>query len=241
MKKIFLLLLVVSLSSCGKLFFATYNKTDPFKNKAVWAKEDKEIIHIPMIHIAKQEFYDKVKTFVAQKRKEGFIVYYEGVTAGTENKKELDTLLLKFRKILGFNLKGAYNNAENKSTPKFFKKYTAQRLSNTGVDTLVDVRTDMTIKQLVEKLETQIKAKILLDSCDYSTPLNDKYKCKNYRKKYYFSVVRSYRDAHLKEKLLKAPHSKIILLYGENHKWFLYPDLYKAGFKLKEGKWYFGK
>ena len=62
MKKIALFSLVVSMLlsiiSCTRVAVALTNKKDPLKKKTVWVKGDKEIIFIPMIHIAKAEYYE---------------------------------------------------------------------------------------------------------------------------------------------------------------------------------------
>lgn len=65
MKKIIsILLLSLLITSCGHTMFLFYEKKDPHKKRTTWAKDDREIIHIPMIHLAKQEYYDKVKTLL---------------------------------------------------------------------------------------------------------------------------------------------------------------------------------
>ena len=49
-----ILLIAFSVSSCTRAFITFYNKKDPMKKKSVWVKEEREIIHIPMIHVARQ-------------------------------------------------------------------------------------------------------------------------------------------------------------------------------------------
>lgn len=239
MKKIIpILLLSLLITSCGRTMFLFYEKKDPHKKRTTWAKDDREIIHIPMIHLVKQEYYDKVKNFVEEKRKQGYSIYYEGISNGTTNKEELDTLKLKLRKIFGFHL-SSYSDKTNESLPRFFKKYVGQTKQNTGIDSLTDINADMSMKQLIEKLETErIKGKLILDDCDFNTPLKAKYKCENYRKYYNYAISRAFRDDYLSDLLINSPHKKIVLLYGMNHRWSLYPALHKAGFRLKEGKWF---
>lgn len=55
-----------------------------------------------MAHIASQGFYDGVKEDIANARKEGYVLFYEGVRPGTpENAKKFDALMgFKFDKKL---------------------------------------------------------------------------------------------------------------------------------------------
>ena len=112
---------LLSAVSCTRIAVALTNKKDPFKEKTVWVKGDKEIVFIPMIHVAKVGYYEKVKDFLSQKRNEGYVVYYEGVEIGASTPEEKDTLTLKMRKIIGSHLCGGYTNKENKSTPQYLK------------------------------------------------------------------------------------------------------------------------
>ena len=241
MKKIALFSLVVSMLlsiiSCTRIAVALTNKKDPFKEKTVWVKGDKEIVFIPMIHVAKAGYYEKVKDFLSQKRNEGYVVYYEGLVTGAATPEERDTLTLKMRKIIGYHLCGAYTKKENKSTPQYLKKYLGQNMTNTGIDTLRDVRADMTVKELIAKIEAKREKKLELEPCDFETPLNAPYKCNNY-KEYYYWFARRYRDDYLSNLLINTLDKKIVVIYGGDHKWGVYPSLMDGDFHLTEGKWY---
>jgi len=157
----------------------------------------------------------------------------DGVVTGGETKQEQDTIMMKVRKILCINISGGYDDEKNKSTPKFYKKFVAQTKENTGIIE-GDTRADTNFKDLIHLIETEEKVKIALDSCDYATPMNAKYTCANY-KQYKYLLTRYYRDEYLFDFIKKSTDKKIILLYGEAHKWNLYPLLRKDGFILKEG------
>ena len=240
MKKTVLFLSVafvlLSAVSCTRVVVALYNKKDSLKKKTVWVKGDKEIVFIPMIHVAKTGYYEQVKDFLSQKRNEGYIVYYEGLENGGETPQQRDTLTLKERKILGFYLSKTYTDKENESLPNYLKKYVGQNGENTGIDTLRDVRADLTSKEIIAKIE-RIVGKIELEPCDFETPLNAPYKCTNYKKRLRYPYVRSYRDEHLKRLLLNSSDKKIVVLYGQAHTWSIYPALEREGFCLVQGKW----
>ena len=239
MKKtaLFLLAAFVLLSavSCSRVGVALYNKKDSLKKKTVWVKGDKEIVFIPMIHVAKAGYYEQVKDFLSQKRNEGYVVYYEGLKNGGETPQQRDTLTLKERKILGFYLSKTYTDKENESLPNYLKKYVGQNSENTGIDTLRDVRADLTSKEIIAKIE-RIVGKIELEPCDFETPLNAPYKCTQ-RKDLGFTFIRTLRDDYLKQLLLNSPDKKIVVLYGQAHTWAVYPALEREGFCLVQGKW----
>ena len=240
MKKtaLFLLAAFVLLSavSCSRVGVALYNKKDSLKKKTVWVKGDKEIVFIPMIHVAKAGYYEQVKDFLSQKRNEGYVVYYEGLKNGGETPQQRDTLTLKERKILGFYLSKTYTDKENESLPNYLKKYVGQNDENIGIDTLRDVRADLTSKEIIAKIE-RIVGKIELEPCDFETPLNAPYKCTNYKKRLRYPYVRGYRDEYLKRLLLNSSDKKIVVLYGQAHTWSIYPALEREGFCLVQGKW----
>jgi len=240
MKKTVLFLSVafvlLSAVSCTRVVVALYNKKDSLKKKTVWVKGDKEIVFIPMIHVAKTGYYEQVKDFLSQKRNEGYIVYYEGLENGGETPQQRDTLTLKERKILGFYLSKTYTDKENESLPNYLKKYVGQNGENTGIDTLRDVRADLTSKEIIAKIE-RIVGKIELEPCDFETPLNAPYKCTNYKRRLRYPYVRSYRDEYLKRLLLNSSDKKIVVLYGQAHTWSIYPALEREGFCLVQGKW----
>ena len=239
MKKTVLFLSVafvlLSVVSCSRVGVALYNKKDSLKKKTVWVKGDKEIVFIPMIHVAKAGYYEQVKDFLFQKRNEGYIIYYEGVANGGVTPQQRDTLYLKARKIMGFYIFQDYTEKENKSIPKYLKKYIGQNYKNTGIDTLRDVCADMTYKDMIAKIETE-RGKIELEPCDFETPLNAPYKCTQ-RKDLGFTFIRTLRDDYLKQLLLNSPDKKIVVLYGQAHTWAVYPALEREGFCLVQGKW----
>ena len=114
---------LLSAVSCSRVGVALYNKKDSLKKKTVWVKGDKEIVFIPMIHVAKAGYYEQVKDFLSQKRNEGYVVYYEGLVTGAATPEEKDTLTLKMRKIIGYHLCGAYTKKENNGVLYFSRLY----------------------------------------------------------------------------------------------------------------------
>lgn len=237
MKKIILLFFAFTLTSCACTMFRVFNYQKSIsKYKKVLVKDNREIIYLANAHLGSEKYFEEIKDFINQKRKEGYIIYYEGLTReDIENQPLQDTLNMKFRKLLGYNLKGGYADEENKSLPKCFKKYVGQTKTNTGINEVTDINVDLSLNRLLDLYEAKY-GKIKLDEYDFSTPLNETYKCDHLNAEYVIS--HEFRDEYLTDKLLNSKDEKIVLLYGKAH-WLLaiYPVLvHKNGYKLVEGK-----
>lgn len=229
----------LALSSCRAILFELLIKDkSAIKKIRILEKGDKEIIYVPMVHKGSESYYKEINEFLKQKRLEGYSVYYEGVkydhhSLSLEEKYFLD---LKLRRLLGFHLT-ALDNSQNQSLPDYVNnsRYTYQSNENLGIDTLVDINADLTRQELVFLYESEFGV-IHLDTCDYNTPLLEKYNCSNGDA--YYKVVYTYRDNALIEKLLENKHDRIVLVFGKSH-WIksIYPELVnKSGFELVYGK-----
>ena len=150
---------------------------DTFYNEEL----NKTVVLFPMVHVSKPEFFEDVKTKLDSLRNNDFIVYYEGVgvvDSTKYSKEKYDTLILKTRKLFGFNFQSkTYSNKENESLPKaiYNDKYVAQSKGNIGIQE-EDVNADVSVVEMIEVYE-QKYGKIELEDCDFTTPLNSKYEC----------------------------------------------------------------
>lgn len=245
MKKRFLLILGLSflLSSCQcTLVRLLFVKKSAVKHKRVLVKGDQEFIFIPMVHLGKQQYYDEVKEYITKKRSEGYKIYYEGVGISRDSisDEKKDTLERKQRKILGFHLT-VYNDKDNQSLPRCVKKYVGQTLTNTGIIPEIDTNADLSTEELIERFETKY-GKILLNECDFTTPLKAPYECNKEMSRREFSNINfTYthllRDSHLAELLKTTKDKKVVIVFGKKH-WIMggYPTLRDEGFELIEGK-----
>lgn len=227
-----LLFLVVLTTSCQQLLFRALFYQSYVERRFVMQKEGKEIIYIPMVHLGSEAFYAEVKTFVTQKREEGYAIYHEGVTLPEGiSQEEIDLLDRKQRRIIGYHLT-PYNDANNQTLPRWVKKYTAQSNDNTGI-LPTDKVADLDQKSLIQQFEAQYGTIILTD-CDLNTPLNAQYQCskEHPQSRYYTHTLRDY---HLLKNLINAPENKIVLLYGSLHQQYLGENLEKNGYRLTFG------
>lgn len=207
-------------------------------------KGEKTVIYIPTIHVEKPQYYEAIKKYVDSVRGEGYVIFYEGIGIEKGTSDEDRTILnLKLRKLLGFNVSKP-SDEKNKSTPKYYKrkKYINQSEADLGIRPEIDVRADLTTNEIVRMYEEKYGILKLTD-CDYNTPLNEKYKCKDDKEflnkgSAQYVVTNEFRDDFLIDLLLNSKENKILLLYGEAH-WIhaIFPRLvYKNDFKLIQGK-----
>lgn len=208
----FVLSFLFSLNSCKLIESLTeLNKTTP---KIHELKEwDKDILFLPMHHMGKPEFYDKVKEIVKNKKKDDFRVYYELVSTDfTDDDSLRNEIRRKARKIKGFS--GTY---KDNASGSYFSKYIQQpSYADLGIDSM-DVWADVDYLQLITYWE-EVNGKIILDSTDMNTPFNVKLdRGVSYTKDEYNKVFIDFRNKHLISLIKNNSDKKILILYGKGH------------------------
>ncbi|MCK0131918.1 hypothetical protein MWU59_10445 [Flavobacteriaceae bacterium F08102] len=238
MKNLFLILICLILSSsCKRIIVGSYSQEaiDPYLK--VFEKGDKTIIYIPSMHIGAPEFYASIKKNIDSLRSAGFTIGYEGVASPTgDTPEQIDTLKRKFRKIIRFHLTNSYKDTANHSISKQIKKRKgiAQSRKNTGLNYDQDINMDLSANEMIKRYEEE-NGKIHLTDCDFSTPLNARYKCAKDKSISKFKFIRNLRDDHLCNLLINSTEKKIAVLFGAGHWHSVYPNLTKAGYKLVKG------
>lgn len=228
---------IVLLNSCRIFIVETIVKDkSAIKKKKVLVKDGKEIIYIPLVHLGSEKYYKEISDFLTKKRNEGYIVFYEGVKQSVGLDLEEDNLVdLKLRRLIGFHLTNL-DEKENKSLPKYVNhsRSVHQTKEKLGLDTFKDINADLTRMELVNLYEGEY-GEVLLDSCDFNTPLYEKYNCS--KAQAYYKVVYTYREDALIEKILATEYNNIVVLFGKSHWIKIYPDLvHKHGFELVYGR-----
>ncbi|WP_274474060.1 hypothetical protein [Mangrovimonas aestuarii] len=207
------------------------NKTEVELSSYYNEKENKTLVMVPMVHLNRPEFYDDVRNKLDSLRNEGFTVFYEGVVHDTENysPEQNDTILWKFRKLIGFSLTTHYNDTNNKSTPAYFKndKYVMQTKKNIGISDQ-DLRVDLS-KDTIIKMYERENGVIALTECDYNTPLMEKYECESSGR---HQATQTFRNGYIVKSTVDSPMNKIALVYGQAHfKWLKLDFIYNHGYR----------
>ncbi len=179
----------------------------------------RSIIFLPMLHVAKPEFYQNVSETIRSYKQQGFVVYYEGVVYD----KNIDPFAKdiydrKLRKMMGLYLDtsgySAYLHEKG-----LFKSFVDQPpysvLGIDSTDLLVDVRKD----KLIDYYEFEY-GPIQLTKIDWDLPLvrdsnypaNEKLPEDNVRR-----VIIGLRDRYLADYISKSNHDKIVVMFGLMH------------------------
>jgi metal-dependent hydrolase (beta-lactamase superfamily II) len=215
-KSIYLpVLLLISLTSCKAILTKIVINRSIVKNAHYLQKGDQKVIFLSMIHINKRKNFEEVKEFIIEKRKLGYKVYYEKVSYD-KDATDFEEASLKMRKLTGLTFGQNYLSEEQKEIRENIneKKYTWQSKVDYGVDFEKDIHSDYTLSSLVKAYEEK-NGEVILDSCDYNTPLDIKYKCASLNK--YLEVVHHLRDAKLVRHILDTIQKKKLIVFGLGH------------------------
>lgn len=135
LKIVTVLILLFSISSCTKIIYTIVAPQKPHFKKFEKCKDGqcKIVVFVTMTHVAKPDFFKKVKQEVLTHKANGYTVFYEGT--GTfpkdmENQTK-DTVKRKFRKIIKYY---AEDYLEYEAFPAYFKEnnFVMQTKENTG-------------------------------------------------------------------------------------------------------------
>ncbi len=143
----------------------------------IYESEDKQVVYLPMVHVGRGDYFPEVKKFVDSMRNNGFHVFYEGIYLREDiTEEDWDIYIRKFRREMGHAPTDSYADPDNKSLPRWLKKYEGQTLENTGINPETDTNIDFELTELIDTYEEKYK-EIQLTDCDFETPLLEKYKC----------------------------------------------------------------
>lgn len=235
MKKVLYLLLIITQTSCNNSFFINYLARKKSIEKEIKVYENnnqKRIVYLPMVHLGKEEFYASVKSVVDSLRKKNYIILYEGIGSETAN----DSIKRKFRKVAGFTITN-YKDSTNQSIPKIYRKNKLihQTRENTGIYAKEDINADYSLDSLVYEYEKRYK-KIILNDCDFETPLLAKYECKDSINYSSYKLINELRNDRALETIERYKNMNIVILYGKAHRFMLHADILDLGYTLVEGK-----
>lgn len=221
MKKLFLLPILL-LIGCK-----TYLINKALENNGIYEEDvvikiisnnDKNIVFIPMKHIATESFYNDVRIKIDSLEKQNYYFYYELVTG------EKDTILSKkFRKISGLpeNKKGYLETLDSILKGFKFKKKLVDQPKNQmelGFKINKSKNVDVTMKDVIKHYES-LNGEIILEKCDYDTPIYQVTKCKdiNIDKKKLEKSILDFRNEHIVKEVNSDSKKNIAIVYGAAH------------------------
>ena len=248
MKKIIIILTLLLCSSCVSLImkseFKRYGFYDEKSKVHYLSNNTKEVAFIGMHHVGRKEFYTDVASKIDSLKKQGYLVFYEGVEteSGTDS-LTADVQNRKLRKLIGSTVGEYLDTLNNKFLGKYkiskkFKMMMQPASSELNIDTIQALRADVSFKTLVNEFEKKYY-KIELDSCDFNTSLNSKtYDCELIEKKlrttFFDETVLELRDQNLARKILEHQGNKIVIVFGSLHLTGMMVELRKT-----DSKWHY--
>ena len=267
-KYLIILQIMLGASSCSLLVnsisvSAYADKSLSQAQRYVDTVNDREIIFVPMCHLGTEQGYAATKAYLDTLKANGYVVFFELVhlmhidpqseVTGAQlsemtdafdptpdELQRIDTLLRKFRAILGFSIATGYNDPSNKSMPAKYTKsgYVTQTCEMLGLTTERDILTDYSLDVLVDLYEQEYGV-IELTEYDFATGLNEKYR--NPHRLNSWSFTMEYRDDLLRQRLLESPYPKIAVAFGRAHTRSVARDMrylhgYEKDKKFKAGR-----
>ena len=231
MKKIILISIILSLTSCTSLFLdKALEKIGVFEDKVEIQQikhKNKEILFIGMHHIGREEFYNDVGYKVDSLQKKDYVVFYELVGIDKSNDSLTnDMYRKKIRKITGLQTTKYYDTLTQKIGGKFkykgnYKLINQPKYPQLDVDMSNAINADTTINELIDAYEERYGI-IELDKCDIQTPSNSsEYSCDKISEeigaRFKDEFMEDFRNKNLAAEINSSRHDKILVIYGKNH------------------------
>lgn len=218
---VLLIVLLLFTGSCGRFYLSVAKFGTEKVTRLENTESEQTVLLVPMVHIAQPEFYSEVRLYLDSLKREGFVVFYEGVRSpeirSSADSMRVDTLQRKLRRVLGLNVNG-YGDKNNKSHKKWWSEggRVGQTTDILGLNTEQDIWTDMYLDSLLYAYETRY-GKIKLTECDFKTGLYEKYRCKSDRTYKQYPLTQTIRNEHIVKSVQDSEHKKIVILYGKAH------------------------
>lgn len=174
------------------------------------ALKDKTVKFIPIAHAGKKQFYENLTTMVNEHKKMGYVVFYEQIKK-VESVTEVDTLRLKYRKIIGIEPSRKTYSLLTLIYPDIVAQPEYHLLGITETD----VNADISIADLVTQFE-KLYGKVELEACDFEAKPGNISTCAPMGKKL-DPIIIDYRNENLANMVKESKSNKILVIYGANH------------------------
>lgn len=191
---------------------------------------ERELIYIPMRHLGKRNYYDYIQRMVDSLQNQGFVVFYESIAYQVDSAQQRDLYDRKFRKLVGHVVGSTKVYEKTSDTTKVLMAPLYRNLGSRiiqqpqysffKVDYNTAVVADIPKNELLDEFEYSY-GNIVLDSCDWKTPLNEPYTCKPVKTKFKNIFDREFimkkREENLAALVSDASQKKILIMFGSAH------------------------
>lgn len=172
--------------------------------------KDKTVKFIPIAHAGKKKFYENLTSMVNEHKKMGYVVFYEQLKR-SKSVNEVDTLRLKYRKIIGIEP----SRKTYSLLTLIYPDIVVQPEYNLLGITETDVNADISIVEFVEQFE-KLYGKVELEACDFEAKPGTISSCPPMGKKL-DPIILDYRNENLANMVKESKQDKILVIYGANH------------------------
>ncbi|MCR5861404.1 hypothetical protein LRS05_04225 [Flavobacterium sp. J372] len=171
--------------------------------------KNKTVKFIPISHAAQKKFYENLSKIIKDHKKEGYVVFYEQMKA-TKASSEVDTLRLKFRKILPVEPTRKMFSLITLAYPDVIAQPEYDQLGITDKD----VNADITIAEYIAQYE-KLYGPIKLEPCDFETKPGAG-KCKQLQNNL-DAITIDFRNTTVANMIKASKNKKILVVYGAQH------------------------
>jgi len=190
--------------------------------------ENKQLLFVPISHIGKKVFYERLRDSVKYWKNEGYVIYYEQIIIKkpADSSHKIDTTVLKYRKMAGGLLATRnYYGAALSDINKIFGGLAVQPVYDSlGIDSM-DFNADITLDAVIKEYE-RLYGEVILEDFDYNTPKDSVY-LHDPLKNDMDAVIIDFRNRNLLKQLLESQNSKIVIIYGARHILYVRNELKK--------------
>lgn len=190
-----------------------------------YSNTNKQYIFIPMIHVAKPEYYESVKQSITKAKNNGYVLYYEWIDFDVAPEE----IKYKIREMVG--LLPSTEGYKNALKPLVEKGYVIQ--TNDKFLSIVnnkDFKVDITAEEVVQKFEDTYGVIEITDE-NRATPWDEKYKATKSMKDVK-KIILEYRNKVVAEKIAESDDSQIVIIYGGEHREGIFQEL-----KQRDNNW----
>ena len=200
--------LMVTYTGCKVIKNVHYIYNKDVKTEEI-SLDNKSVKLSPLVHFGQKEFYNNLKDSIFYWKKSGYIIFYEEIRANATD----TILLLKWRKINNGNI---IDKNEYAHVGRVLNKIGQPEYDSLGIDGL-DINADVSLNDVINKYE-EFYGPIVLDSCDFQTPLKTSYtNCGKRYKNSLVPILNNYRNNEVIKRIIESDSTRIVVLYGADH------------------------
>ncbi len=192
---------------------------------------DREIVVIKIADVNTNNTLKGIPELLQTFREKGYTIYYPSLQFNfKEDSLVVDTLQRKYRKLASasYSYKDIYEMA-------FGRNFNGNSKENLGIADSIDIMQDWYLNDLIRVYEN-LKFDLILDSCDWKTPLSEKYACPNERNHHALAIEKYLRNEAMFHHLLTSDRKKVVVFLFVFNYFNDIQVLFNAGYYIKSSK-----